>query len=160
GWRGSGDPRLRHTLDWRSGLGTQAAPKSAEETPAVKPQVVPHVAGLQESRAPAEALGSPAPARAPYPAGFLHQFTTHLAQNQREICREDRDVSGMAQNHSLAWHIQDAAWDQTRRPLEYQTVLYGSKLTLRDRFYARSKLAFACGSNNELLLWSVRVWRC
>ena len=31
------------------------------------------------------------------------------------------------------------AGGETRRLLEYKTVLYGPKLTLRDRFYASSK---------------------
>jgi hypothetical protein len=66
----------------------------------------------------------------------------------------------MAKNHSLALHIQDAAWGETRQQLEYKTVLYGSKLTVRDRFYASSKLCSACGWKNEWLLLSDRVWRC
>jgi putative transposase len=70
---------------------------------------------------------------------------------------EDLNASGLAQNHSLALHLQDAAWGETRRPLQYKTVLYRSKLTVRDRFYGSSKLCSACGANNEWLLWSDRV---
>jgi len=91
---------------------------------------------------------------------FLHKFTTKLAKNHTEICIEDLNVSGMAKNHSLALHIHDAAWGETRRQLEYKTVLYGSKLIVRNRFYASSKLCSACGSKHALLLLSDRVWRC
>ena len=91
---------------------------------------------------------------------FLDKFTTKLAKNHTEICIEDLNVSGMAKNHSLALHIHDAAWGETRRQLEYKTVLYGSKLTVRDRFYASSKLCSACGWKHELLLLSDRVWTC
>jgi hypothetical protein len=54
--------------------------------------------------------------------------------------RQHRRVQNIRQdflhnvNHSPALHIQDAAWGETRRPLEYKTVLCGSKLTVRDRF--------------------------
>ena len=91
---------------------------------------------------------------------FLHKFTTTLAENHSEICIEDLNVSGMAKNHSLALHIHDAAWGETRRQLEYKTILYGSKLTVRDRFYPSSKLCSACGWKNEWLLLSDRVWTC
>jgi hypothetical protein len=33
---------------------------------------------------------------------------------------DDLNVSGLAQNHSLAFDMQDAAWGETRRPLGIQ----------------------------------------
>src|SRR5215472_15180648 len=46
---------------------------------------------------------------------------------------------------------------ETRRQLEYKTVLYGSKLTVRDRFHASSKRCWACGWKNKRLSLSDRV---
>lgn len=91
---------------------------------------------------------------------FLHKFTTRLARTHSEICIEDLNVRGMLQNQKLALHISDAAWAEARRQLEYKTVLYGSKLTVRDRFYPSSKLCSKCGAKNHLLRLSDREWFC
>jgi putative transposase len=89
---------------------------------------------------------------------FLHRFATRLATNRSEICIEDLNAPGMAKNQGLALPIYDAAWGEARRQLKYKTVLYGSKLTVRDRFYASSRLCSACGWKRELLSLSDRKW--
>jgi len=91
---------------------------------------------------------------------FIHKFTTRLAKNHSEICIEDLNVSGMVKNHNLAFHISDAAWGESRRQLEYKTVLYGSTLTVRDRFYASTHLCSCCGAKAPKMALSVRTWMC
>jgi putative transposase len=51
-------------------------------------------------------------------------------------------------------------WSELRRQLEYKSLLYGSALTVRDRFYASSKICSACGYVREVLPLSVREWTC
>lgn len=91
---------------------------------------------------------------------FLHKLTTRLASEHTEICIEDLNVSGMSKNHNLALHIQDASWSEFRRQLEYKTAMYGSTLTVRDRYFASSKLCSVCGHKAESMPLSVRTWTC
>lgn len=91
---------------------------------------------------------------------FLHKFTTRLARTHSEICIEDLHVKGLLKNHKLALHISDAAWGEARRQWAYKTLLYGSKLTVRDRFYASSKLCSYCGARNGSLSLKIREWTC
>lgn len=91
---------------------------------------------------------------------FIHKLTTRLAKTHREICIEDLNVNGLLKNHKLALHIADAAWSETRRQLTYKTILYGSTLTVRDRWFASSKLCSECGVKNDSLSLSVREWTC
>lgn len=91
---------------------------------------------------------------------FLHKLTTRLAKEHREVCVEDLNVRGMLKNHKLALHIADAGWGEFRRQLEYKTKLYGSKLTVRERFFASSKTCSVCGEKINSLPLSVRTWTC
>ena len=91
---------------------------------------------------------------------FIHQFTTNLAKNHSEICIEDLAVSNMVRNRCLSRAISDAGWAEARRQFDYKTRLYGSTLTVRDRFFASSKTCSDCGHRLESLPLSVRAWVC
>lgn len=91
---------------------------------------------------------------------FIHKLTTRLAKTHSEICIEDLNVKGMVKNHNLALHIGDAAWGEARRQLEYKTVMYGSALSVRDRFFPSSKTCSACGFVNRSLKLKDRQWTC
>jgi len=66
----------------------------------------------------------------------------------------------MVQNRHLSRAIYDVGWSEMRRQLEYKSVLYGSVLTVRDRFYASSKTCSKCGYVMEVLPLRVREWTC
>jgi putative transposase len=91
---------------------------------------------------------------------FLHKFTTRMSKNHAEIFVEDLNVKGMVQNRRLSRAIHDVGWSELRRQLEYKSHLYGSVLTVRDRFYASSKTCSKCGYVMEVLPLSVREWTC
>jgi len=91
---------------------------------------------------------------------FLHKFTTRISKNHAEIFVEDLHVKGMVQNRHLSRAIHDVGWSEFRRQLEYKALLYGSALTVRDRFYASSKICSECSYAMEVLPLSVREWRC
>ncbi|WP_293089187.1 hypothetical protein [Okeania sp. SIO3B5] len=48
---------------------------------------------------------------------------------------EDLNVSGMMSNHKLAKAVADIGFYEFRRQLEYKCQLYGSKLTIVDRWF-------------------------
>ncbi len=65
-------------------------------------------------------------------------------------------------NHrQMAKAISDAGWGEFCRQLEYESVWYGKKIVVIDRFYPSSQLCNVCGvqwSGTKDL--SVREWTC
>jgi putative transposase len=90
----------------------------------------------------------------------LHQVTTHLAQNHREVVIEDLNVKGMSRNHKLASAIFDGGFYEFRRQLTYKCDWYGSKLTVVDRFYPSSKTCSGCSKVQKELSLKERVYCC
>ena len=93
-------------------------------------------------------------------SNLIHETTTMLAKNYDVIVLEDLNVAGMLKNHSLAKHIQDAAWGEFARQLEYKTKWYGSTLVRVDRFYPSSKTCSRCGTVKATLSLGDRTYHC
>ena len=91
---------------------------------------------------------------------FLHKLSTYLIRNYDTICLEDLNVKGMEQNHHLAMAIQDAAWGEFVRQLEYKSEWYGKNVLFIGRFEPSSKLCHKCGYINNELKLSDREWVC
>ena len=69
---------------------------------------------------------------------YLHKITSYLAKNFSSIVIEDLNVQGMLANRKLAKAISELGFYEFRRQLEYKCELYGSKLTIVDRFFPSS----------------------
>jgi putative transposase len=91
---------------------------------------------------------------------LIHETTTRLAKNYDVIVLEDLSVAGMVKNHSLAKHIEDAAWAEFGRQLEYKTNWYGSTLVKVDQFYPSSKTCSQCGTVKATLSLDERMYHC
>ena len=90
----------------------------------------------------------------------LHKLTTFIAKNHGKIVIEDLNVSGMLANHKLAKAISDMGFYEFRRQLEYKCKLYGSELTIVDRWFPSSKTCSNCGHKKESLSLSERTFKC
>lgn len=90
----------------------------------------------------------------------LNKTTTMLAHAYSDIGIEDLNVAGMVKNHGLAQSIQDAAFAEFRRQLEYKTARTGARLHVIDRWYPSSKTCSRCGTVKAKLSLSERVYRC
>ncbi len=90
----------------------------------------------------------------------LHKLTTYLAKNHSQIVIEDLNVSGMMSNHKLAKAVADMGFYEFRRQLEYKCQLYGSSLTIVDRWFPSSKTCSRCGAVKESLSLSERIFNC
>ena len=99
----------------------------------------------------------------------LHKLTTYLAKNHSQIVIEDLNVSGMMVNHNpppsppgrgARGVGADMGFYEFRRQLEYKCQLYGSQLTIVDRWFPSSKTCSRCGTVKESLLLSERVFNC
>jgi putative transposase len=90
----------------------------------------------------------------------LHQITSWLVKTFRFIGIEDLNVSGMIKNRKLAKSIQDAAFSEFKRQLDYKSKLAGANTVLADRFFPSSKLCSCCGVVLEKLALDERAWSC
>ncbi len=91
---------------------------------------------------------------------YLHKITSYLAKKFSNIVIEDLNVKGMLANRKLAKAISELGLYEFRRQLEYKCKLYGSKLTIVDRWFPSSKTCSSCGSIKTDLSLSERIYRC
>lgn len=91
----------------------------------------------------------------------LHQTTTSIVKTKpRRIVIEDLNVSGMMKNRHLAKAIQKQGFYEFRRQLEYKCKRKGIEVILADRFYPSSKTCSNCGTINQNLKLSDRIFNC
>ncbi len=91
---------------------------------------------------------------------FLHKLTTRLVNENQVIAVEDLGVRGMLAGHTLARAIADAAWAEFRRMLEYKAEWAGRTVVAVDRFLPTTKTCSACGTLQEAVPLSQRVFEC
>ena len=91
---------------------------------------------------------------------FLHKVTTILTTHYGEIAIEDLNVKGMTKNHRLAQAVNDVAFGELRRQIEYKASTNGVKVTKADRYFASSKICSVCGEKKEDLTLSDRTFCC
>ena len=91
---------------------------------------------------------------------WLHKVTTYITKNFKYIAIEDLAVQNMLKNRALARAISDIGWGEFRKQIVYKSVLRGNEVTVIDRWFPSSKTCNECGSINDNLLLSDRVFRC
>jgi putative transposase len=89
-----------------------------------------------------------------------HKMTTQLARDYVVIGIEDLNVAGMVKNHNLAQSLNDAAFGEVRRQLEYKARWFGSRLQTVDRFFPSSQICSECGERKTDLTLAIREWTC
>lgn len=92
---------------------------------------------------------------------MMHKLSCEIVRQYDVISIEDLAPKNMVKNHKLAKSINDAAWGEFRRQLEYKAQWYGKLVVVVDRFYPSSQLCSVCGfqwSGTKDL--SVRDWIC
>ena len=90
---------------------------------------------------------------------FLNKLSNKIISENKTICIEDLNVSGMLRNHCLAQAISDVSWSEFVRQLNYKALWNGKNVLTIGRFEPSSKLC-SCGVKNEDLKLSDRVWTC
>ena len=90
---------------------------------------------------------------------FLHKTSTKLIRENQTICLENLGISNMIKNHKLAQAISDVSWGEFNRMIEYKAEWYGVNILRIGRFAPSSKTC-ECGSINNELKLSDRVWEC
>lgn len=93
---------------------------------------------------------------------FNHKLSRKLVEEYDLIAMEDLNVSGLLQNHYLAYSIADVRWSQLVNFIQYKCLWYGKEFRQVDRFYASSKICSCCGTVHKDIVnsLSVREWTC
>jgi putative transposase len=74
-----------------------------------------------------------------------HKLTTDIANRFETIVIENLNVSGMANNHSLAGSVLDGGFYEIRRQLEYKAAMRGGRVVIADRFFPSTQICSDCG---------------
>lgn len=90
----------------------------------------------------------------------IEKFTTDLVRRFDTIYMEDLNLRSMAQNHSLARSLHDAAIGMASRSLEQKGARFGKTVAKIDRWFPSSKLCSKCGHLLSDLPLQVREWTC
>jgi IS605 OrfB family transposase len=89
----------------------------------------------------------------------LHALTTRLVRDYDLICIEDLNVKGLARGlHARA--IQDVAFSEIRRQLDYKGRWYGKIVVEVSRWYPSSKSCSRCRHTLDELRLDERQWEC
>ena len=93
---------------------------------------------------------------------FNHKLSRKLVEEYDLIAMEDLNVSGLIQNHYLAYSISDVRWTQLVNFIQYKCQWYGKEFKQVDRFYASSKICSCCGIYHKDIVNSLKVreWVC
>jgi putative transposase len=91
---------------------------------------------------------------------YLHKVTTDIVKKYGVIVVENLQTQNMMKNHYLAKSIQDQAWYEFFRQLEYKSNWNG-RVFAKVNPYNTSKMCSECGSLHEgKMELSIREWDC
>jgi putative transposase len=93
----------------------------------------------------------------------LHKVTSAIVKAKTKpeiIVIEDLNVRGMMKNRKLSRAISDVGFFEFRRQIEYKSKWNGITVQVAPMFFPSSRLCSVCGTKNEELKLSDRVWIC
>lgn len=93
----------------------------------------------------------------------LHKVTSAIVMAKTKpetIVIEGLNVSGMMKNRKLSQAISDVGFTEFRRQIEYKSKWNGITVQVAPMFFPSSRLCNVCGTKNEDLKLSDRVWVC
>ena len=92
---------------------------------------------------------------------FQHKLSNDIIKDNQIIISEDLQISNMVKNHNLAKAIQDVAWGEFTRQLQYKAEWNNRIYHKINPWFASSQLCSECGAKNkEVKCLSIREWVC
>lgn len=89
-----------------------------------------------------------------------HRITTEIARGYGIVGLEDLNIKGMVKNRKLSKALSDASMYQIRQQLEYKVPTAGGRVVVIGKWFASSKICFACGEQVQQMPLSIRQWAC
>ena len=91
---------------------------------------------------------------------FLHKLSRQITNAYDAVVIENLNMRGMAQGLKLAKSTNDNGFGMMKTFLEYKLKDQGKQLVVIDKWFPSSKLCHICGTTNDALTLSDRVWTC
>lgn len=91
---------------------------------------------------------------------FLHKLSRALVNSYDMICIEDLNMRAMKQCLKLGKSVSDNGWGMFTAFLGYKLKEAGKYLIKTDKWFPSSKTCSVCGSKNDDLTLSDRIWTC
>jgi putative transposase len=91
---------------------------------------------------------------------FLHKLSRALVNSYDMICIEDLNMQAMKQCLNLGKSFSDNGWGMFTAFLNYKLKEAGKHLIKIDKWFPSSKTCSSCGSKNDDLTLSDRIWTC
>ncbi|MBE6493499.1 MAG: transposase [Methanosphaera stadtmanae] len=91
---------------------------------------------------------------------YYHKITKKLVTDYDIIAVETLNIKKMIREPSFSKKIQEAAWAEIIRQLEYKCEWYGKQLIKINPYYPSSKLCSVCGYKYNNLQLNEREWTC
>ena len=110
----------------------------------------------KERKTLAKAMRKPANQR----KDFQHKLSTQIVDENQAIFMETLNLIGLQSNHNLAAALQDVAFGQFVRMVEYKALKRERIIMKSDTFFPSSKTCSKCGALYGGLKLSERDWVC
>jgi putative transposase len=91
---------------------------------------------------------------------FLHKLTYQLASVYDAIAVEDINMRDMSQALRFGKSVADNGWGKFRQFLSYKLLDRGKQLITIDKWYPSSKTCSKCGTKNDGLQLTDRIYHC
>lgn len=91
---------------------------------------------------------------------YYHKITKNLVTNYDIIAVETLNINKMIKEPSFSKKIQEAAWAEIIRQLEYKCQWYDKQLIKINPYYPSSKICSSCGHKYNNLQLKEREWTC
>jgi len=91
---------------------------------------------------------------------FLHKLSNQITNDYDIVCIEDLNMRAMGQCLNLGKSVSDNSWGMFTTFLSYKLEDQGKLLVKVGKWFASSKTCNECGSINQDLKLSDRVWIC
>lgn len=91
---------------------------------------------------------------------WLHKLSTRLSNQFDYVCIEDLNMKNMSQGLHLGKSTMDNGFGMFKQMLTYKLLLRGKQLVKIDKWFPSSKMCNHCGTINNNLTLSDRIWIC
>ena len=91
---------------------------------------------------------------------YIHKVSNEITNQYDIISFETLNIKGMVKNRHLSKSINDVAWNELMRQLEYKAQWKGKTIIKIDKWFPSSQICSNCGSSTGKKSLNVRKFTC